>query len=611
MDTAARPDSRSSNRFLKMPGWKRACFGLMLASGLVAVLLCFVEMMLRSVDHGYPTTFFLEDPVSGTVMENERFVWQFYTTESSLKPHPFRFAAKKNSGTLRIFVLGESAALGTPEPAFSFSRILDRMLRHRYPEQQFEVINLAMRGINSHMIRVIAQESIAYDPDLILLYMGHNELVGWQAPGPDTKPVPSMHWIRLQQSLRSSKLGQWLRASVSSWRGLEESSQDMEFFRKHRLHPDDPRREQVLDRFQQNVDEILSAYSAADIPVLMGTVLANERDFPPMGSLHPKDWGTATATAFDDAVAKGELAQREGSQQDAIAHFQDALRLDPRYAELHYRLGRLFLQMDDMKSARLHLRAARDCDALPFRAPTACNTIVSDLARTKHSSSSIILVDLDQLVRSGSSGAATIPGMEWFYEHVHFRFQGDYWMASYFYPFVQQSLKLPTDDPELESERLLSLVEAGKQLGYNPVIEGFMIQSMIALMKQPPYLDMWNHPAMIQSQEKQFQIKYGAMGKAHLTGAIGWTLEAMKTFPKDWNLPFLAGRSAARLQDFSLAIELTSKARDLLPHSTLIRMTIAQYMMQAGQKNSARQELEHILKLNPQYRAARNALNAK
>ena len=585
--------------------------GLAMASVLVLALLCLLEMALRSLDYGYPTTFFLEDIDTGKVVENERFVWQFYNTQSSLKPHPFQFASTKDPDTLRIFVLGESAALGTPEPAFSFSRILDRMLRHRYPDKQFEVINLAMRGINSHMIRVIAEESIAYDPDLILLYMGNNELVGWQAPGPDTKRVPSMGRIRFQQALRSSKLGQWLRSSVSSWRDPEETAQDMEFFRQHRLHPDDPRRDQVLDRFRQNLDEILSAYSEAQIPVLIGTVLANERDFPPLGSLHPAAWEKTSGASFDQAVAKGEQARQEGNLQEAVQHFQEALQLDPRYAELQYRLGRLFLQMEDFESAKLHLRAARDCDALPFRAPTACNSVVSELAKTRGAAGNVTLVDLDQLVRNGASGAAAIPGLEWFYEHVHFRFQGDYWMASYFYPFIQQALKLPTEAPEQESGRLLSLVEAGKQLGYNPVIEGFMIQSMITLMKQAPYQDRWNHSAMIQAQETQFQTKYGSMGKAHLAGAIGWTQEAMKTFPKDWNLPFLAGRSAARLQDFEQAIELTTKARDLLPHSTLVRMTMAQYMMKAGNKNSARQELEHILKLNPQHGAARSALNGE
>ena len=55
--------------------------------------------------------------------------------ESPLKPHPFKFSHPKPEDTLRIFVLGESAAMGTPEPAFGFSRILERLLQHRYPDR--------------------------------------------------------------------------------------------------------------------------------------------------------------------------------------------------------------------------------------------------------------------------------------------------------------------------------------------------------------------------------------------------------------------------------------------------------------------------------------------
>jgi len=69
--------------------------GLAMASVLVLALLCLLEMALRSLDYGYPTTFFLEDIDTGKVVENERFVWQFYNTQSSLKPHPFQFASPR------------------------------------------------------------------------------------------------------------------------------------------------------------------------------------------------------------------------------------------------------------------------------------------------------------------------------------------------------------------------------------------------------------------------------------------------------------------------------------------------------------------------------------
>ncbi len=40
------------------------------------------------------------------------------------------------AGTYRIFVLGESAAMGDPDPAYAFSRYLEVMLRQRYPADE-------------------------------------------------------------------------------------------------------------------------------------------------------------------------------------------------------------------------------------------------------------------------------------------------------------------------------------------------------------------------------------------------------------------------------------------------------------------------------------------
>lgn len=50
-----------------------------------------------------------------------------------------------------MFVLGESAAEGDPDPAFSFARILQVMLRERYPGVRIEVINVAFTAFNSHV----------------------------------------------------------------------------------------------------------------------------------------------------------------------------------------------------------------------------------------------------------------------------------------------------------------------------------------------------------------------------------------------------------------------------------------------------------------------------
>ena len=68
-----------------------------------------------------------------------------------------RFRRRNRQGTFRIFVLGESAAMGDPDPAYGFSRYLEVMLRERYPSMKFEVVNTGSVAINSHVLLPIAR----------------------------------------------------------------------------------------------------------------------------------------------------------------------------------------------------------------------------------------------------------------------------------------------------------------------------------------------------------------------------------------------------------------------------------------------------------------------
>ena len=97
-------------------------------------------------------------------------------------PIPAILAAKP-AGKVRIFVLGGSAAMGTPDPSFNFGQILGVMLREQYPGVQFEVVNGAMTAINSYVVREIARDCAAREPDLFVVYMGNNEVIGPYGPG--------------------------------------------------------------------------------------------------------------------------------------------------------------------------------------------------------------------------------------------------------------------------------------------------------------------------------------------------------------------------------------------------------------------------------------------
>jgi hypothetical protein len=52
------------------------------------------------------------------------------------------------------------------------------LLRERFPGQRFEVVNVAVTAINSHVILPIARECAQHQGDLWIVYMGNNEMVG-------------------------------------------------------------------------------------------------------------------------------------------------------------------------------------------------------------------------------------------------------------------------------------------------------------------------------------------------------------------------------------------------------------------------------------------------
>src|SRR5439155_3900184 len=111
---------------------------------------------------------------------------------------------------IRIFIFGESAAFGDPQPRFGLSRMLETMLELRYPAKKFEVVNAAMTGINSHVIRPLARDCVPAHADVWVIYMGNNEVVGPFGAGTvfgnQATPLPLIHALLALKSTRTGQL---------------------------------------------------------------------------------------------------------------------------------------------------------------------------------------------------------------------------------------------------------------------------------------------------------------------------------------------------------------------------------------------------------------------
>jgi tetratricopeptide (TPR) repeat protein len=64
----------------------------------------------------------------------------------------------------------------------------------------------------------------------------------------------------------------------------------------------------------------------------------------------------------------------------ALAAYEQALAIDDRHAELHYRVATCHRRVDRLEAARRHYRRASDLDPIPHGAPTRFNEILRKVA---------------------------------------------------------------------------------------------------------------------------------------------------------------------------------------------------------------------------------------
>ena len=188
-------------------------------------------------------------------------------------------AAEKPPGTCRIFVFGESAALGDPRPAFGAPRYLQALLRERYPEHKFEVVCVAVTAINSHVVLDIARECARYNGDYWIIYMGNNEMVGpYGAATVFGAQSPPRILIRLSLAAQKLRLGQLLAQLAGKARPKHlQSWGGMEMFLSNKLSPDDPRKTTVYQNFECNLIDIVKTGLSSGATVILNNAYAASR----------------------------------------------------------------------------------------------------------------------------------------------------------------------------------------------------------------------------------------------------------------------------------------------------------------------------------------------
>src|SRR5689334_8570850 len=168
--------SSSSTIQHSLKRWRRPL--LLLTMTVVPLsLLLLVEVGLRLANVGVRTSVTVPCTMNGRPAhcDNLFFTSTFFPAGMIRLPRPYAIPDEKSRGTFRVVVLGESAAFGDPEPSYGFSRYLEVMLRSRFPDTKFEIINTGVTAINSHVVLPIAEDLAKRQPDIFVIYLGNNE----------------------------------------------------------------------------------------------------------------------------------------------------------------------------------------------------------------------------------------------------------------------------------------------------------------------------------------------------------------------------------------------------------------------------------------------------
>ncbi len=582
---------------------RRRKFRLAAALIVPALFLLLLEGMLRLCGFGYPTTFFLRLDAD-TLVTNPKFTRQFYGRADSSAPTPLRVTVAKATGTRRVVILGESAAAGTPDPAFSFARILELMLAEQHPGHRIEVLNLAMRGINSHIIRDIAREARQISPDLFIVYSGNNEIIGLHSPihgEPTITKSPAL--IQAGHAIKRTKVAQLGESALRRIaKGNTSPQRDMEYHRRHHLAFDDPNRDIAVRNFRANLEDIRSSIEAAAARALFCSVAVNLRDFPPLGSLHRAGLSPTELEQWERHYRAGSAAVWRRDMQAALPDLEAALKLDDQHAELHFQLGRCHDALKHPEPARKHFALARDLDALQFRTDSKLNAATRAVAAAGDTNR-IRFVDVEAAFAASALAPSGIPGDALFQEHVHFTFDGDHLVAATLLPEVRALLELPA-----AAAMPLSRDECARKLVFTRIERANVLAANARMQARPPFLDQLDHGARQAALERSAADALKQLNATDVEHSIGLFRAALMQRPNDWMLHMNFGRTLNEAGQFAAAAEQFEKVATLFPHEHSAQLMLAMSLVQARKPNEAVKHIEAALRLDPGNAPARQLL---
>jgi tetratricopeptide (TPR) repeat protein len=464
-----------------------------------------------------------------------------------------QFTARKQPRTFRIFCLGGSSTYGRPYRwETAFPRWIELILNSSGSDRHFEVINAGGISYASYRVANLVEEILEsdYDPDLLIIYCGHNEFLEKRTYGDLIDRAGALHRIRV--FLERFRLVTLLRSALGGLRSSSESSGSryimddevdaildrsagLDYYAR-----DDGLRDDVLRHYEIGLERMVEMAGMRGVPVVLINMVYNLKDFSPFKSVNSEGLGEAHRTQWHILYRLGCGEMEKDRPVEAADALRKAARIDPRHAELQFRIGRCFEAMGELAAAESCYLRAKDEDICALRALEGMNAAIERVA-TRYDAP---LVDLNSRLREVTRQRTGSPilGNDLFLDHIHLTIEGHQIMA-------------------------LEIVECLRREG---------------LLDTARNLDRDQLCQVFDGIEASLDADYMAQRHLNLAKVLSW-----------------AGREHEAEHHLALAAELMSDNAE-------VRYRVGKSLREAGHTEEARDEFVRALEIRPDYAAAHN-----
>ena len=544
---------------------KRLAFGLVVAAGFFAL----IEVILSVV--GVVPLYERADPYVGFSGYSPLFhqrnsadnAMVYETAHNKVRWFNVqRFPVRKAQGTVRIFCLGGSTTYGRPyDDRTSFCGWLRNFLPAVDPDTNWEIINTGGISYASYRVARLMEELAEYEPDIFIVYSGHNEFLERRTYDTLLKTPEIVRdlgtlvsRLRLYSTLYDVTYDRSAVLPTEVKTLLERSIGPKDYQR------DDKMRGAVLNHYRNSLLRMTHISQRAGARMILVTPASNLGNFSPFKS-EPGPQVPATSIEKVESLKRSiKKALEENNPELALTNL--TLDLDTRDADLRFLQGQTLRALGRAEEARSAFEKSRDEDVCPLRALSPMKEIVAEVARDRDTG----LVDFAQLVRERSPDG--IPGSELFLDHVH---------------------------PTIDGNRLLALE---------------IVQEMIenSILSPSP---TWNEATIAEITDtvnNSLDKEAHATALKNLSRVLLWAGKeeeaermvnlAVDTASEDGETHFTKATLLERAGNNKAALKHYREAARLAPANPAIRQSFGVLLSELGYKTQARVELEAAIRLD-------------